>query len=192
MVIWPWLTMLASVTPEIVSRLAAAMKSAVLMLPVDARKPAVLMRPPAPMNRPDGFKIHTLPLALIVPSITVPGPPMATRFSVIAPALGWANTSVFPDATENCCQSSTARWLVWVMVVVKPSPLVTTLPMVPALTANDGGVIGTASCARAGNPANDSAIGAAAASTAARVRRAKRGGIVLNMAAVPLRTARSR
>ena len=82
----PWLTTLP-VPPELVNTLRPAMKSALLMLSVDATKPPTLTCEPAPNSTPFGFKIKTWPLAVRLPRKLLGLLPVM-RLSAMAWALG--------------------------------------------------------------------------------------------------------
>ena len=110
------------------------MKSALPMPSVEATSPPTLTWLVAPNNTPLGLRIKTWPLALRLPS-SVLGLSPVMRFRAMAWVLGCLNTSASPALVDSLSQSIATRWLLWLMVVVRPAEpvVVATLPM-PALT----------------------------------------------------------
>jgi hypothetical protein len=113
----PWFTIAAVDSPLNLSR--PAMKSSSLRFRVEARKPAVSIRPPGPTTTPLGLIRNTRPLASRSPWIRVRSPPV-TRLRIAAAALGWSKRSVAPAGTDRLGQLTMAFWLDWVTVVVEP------------------------------------------------------------------------
>ena len=82
-VMLPKLTIEALPRPGMLKFIRPAMKSALRMSLVVARKPAVLITALRPNSMPSRLMMKTRPLAVMVPSITEGPSPPVTRFSVI-------------------------------------------------------------------------------------------------------------
>ena len=106
-----------------------AMKSALRMSLVVARKPAVLITALRPNSMPSRLMMKTRPLAVMVPSITEGPSPPVTRLSVIDEVPGWLNVAEPPVETLNVFQLMMARSLVWLtMTELVPAPVTVALP----------------------------------------------------------------
>ena len=105
------------------------MKSALLMLKVEATRPPTSTCAEAPNSTPLGFRTKTCPLALRLPSIWLGFCPV-TRLSAIDAALGWLKRTASLLPMLKFCQLMARFWLLWVMVVVVPA---WTIAPVPAL-----------------------------------------------------------
>ena len=82
-VMCPRLTIDAVGLPGILKLYCPAMKSALRMSLVVARKPAVLIEAPRPISTPSPLTMNTRPLAVSVPLIIDGPPPPVTRLSAI-------------------------------------------------------------------------------------------------------------
>ncbi|MCY1167690.1 hypothetical protein D9M73_76600 [compost metagenome] len=104
------------------------MKSALLMLSVEATRPPTLTCEPAPNSTPLGFRIKTWPLAVRLPSSSLGLLPVM-RLRAIAEALGWLKTSASFVRVDKLVQSIATRWLPWLIVVVLPTVARLAVPM---------------------------------------------------------------
>ena len=84
----PKLTIEALPRPGMLKFIRPAMKSALRMSLVEARKPAVLITALRPNSMPSRLMMKTRPLAVMVPSITDGPSPPVTRLSVIEEEFG--------------------------------------------------------------------------------------------------------
>ncbi len=91
------------------------MKSASLMLSVEATSPPTLTCEPAPNSTPFGLTRKTLPFAFRLPRICEASGPV-TRLSATEFRSGWTKVTVLPAAISKLCQLSAADLLVCVTV----------------------------------------------------------------------------
>ena len=145
------------VDPLRLKLLLPAMKASLLMLWVVATKPPTSTLAPGAKYTPDGLVKKTWPLALMRPKIWL-GSLLKTRLSVTLLALGCTKFTCAALPTSNRVQSTTARWLLWVMVMLALLvPTVLAMLAVPPTTLPPVGnwvEAGVAACAK---PATDSA-----------------------------------
>ena len=126
------------------------MKSASLMLALDATSEPTFTAAPLPNKTPFGLTKNTLPLDDRLPMMLDASPP-TTRFSATELLFGCKKVTTPLGPIEKLCQLIATFWVVWVMVVVL-APLLMVAP--PAVTTPP---VGCCACA-AGAKASASAL----------------------------------
>ena len=120
--------------PEPWKRMRPLMKSASLMLSVEAAKPATSITAPWPKAMPEGLIRKTRPLELSWPRISEGFWP-TTRFSTPLAACCWMKRVISSFWIENCCQLMIAPG---VFVTVSVLPLTEKLTPPAAIEAPEG------------------------------------------------------